>query len=1161
MRKGTVKTAILLAAAAITVVGLSGAYGYGRDYYLHRGFAALVQLPRAGSGRLLGVEFYSKALHRKADYMVYLPPGYSSHRRYPVYYLLHGMPGQPKVFVDIANMDVRLDNQLSLGHARPMILVYPDGRIGGSVLSDSEWANTPSGDIEDYVIDVMHNVDERFSTLPHRQDRVIAGFSAGAYGAMNIALHHLADFANVQSWSGYFTQTRTGLFAAASSGTLAYNSPLDYVARLRRSLPAYPLRVYMSVGRDDPASRQQQPMTSALRAYGAQVQYRIYPGGHDWSVWYPRLNQMLDLASQDTAHPVISSDRLGAGHAAQHRPAERALSTITALATHRDAIAPPSPPAQHRRRSPSELRLLSALLLALISGALINLGFVLQQRGHSRALASGRGSLIDGFRDRSWLIGQGVGWLGFLGQIISVALAPLTLVQAFSAGSLALSVPLAARLVGQCVRREQLVAIGIIATSLVSLPIGFAAGHGHLHAGVLIAAAMIAMLSGALLTPVAGSAARAIAAGALYGAADAAIKADAVALRVHGIGGLLSGWTVLTGLCTFGGFLCFQAALREGDAVRPLSLMNAFTAVTAAALGVAAFGEPVGTTPAASIAHGAAIALVLACVRPLARAQQRLIHAFPAAASAEGAGAQARPAETDQRESLSRSKLWSAFGRAHALQVAGASVLACLALVVCSLIAIGLLYTVRGLHWLAIGPSVPDALPLLQLAGFAGQHLLSTLAAGLAAGVVLGAALTRVSRPRRLIFVAILGPLLMVVASDASYALARNLRLDQVLLNRSPGLGPWLEGLLLAAGSVVARPRRSVGLSALTSRLRDPLRTRQRSPLRGGPTIADRRLVLIPLLAAGLTAAALAALVLPSNHARAQARPTRPPSNHARAQARSAPRASAIKPAAGHLLTVNFYSEALRREADYLVYLPSDYTPARRLPVFYMLHGMPGRPLAFTVNANVETKLEDLIRQHHVQPMILVFPDGRIGGRTATDSEWANTPEGRLESYVVDVLHDVDHRFATLPYRQDRAIAGLSAGAYGAANIGLHRVALFGLFQVWSGYFTQTRTGVFAHATRTQLAYNSPIDYVRAMQRVLARYPLRAFLYIGRDDSDHGQTPPMTAALRAAGADAHYAIYPGGHSWNLWSPHVDQMLIMASHYFAPAPPSSPPRQR
>ena len=528
MRKLAVTASILVAAVGITVVGLFGAYGYGRDYYLHRGFAALVQLPRAGTGRLLAVNYYSTALHRRAGYMVYLPPGYSSHRRYPVYYLLHGMPGQPKVFVDIANMDVRLDNQLALGHARPMILVYPDGRIGGSVLSDSEWANTPSGNYESYVIEVMHNVDHRFSTLARRRDRAIAGFSAGAYGALNIALHHLSDFATVQSWSGYFTQTRSGVFAAADPAHLAYNSPLERVARLGRSMAAYPLRVYLFAGRSDPASLQQKPMVNALRAGGAHVQASLYPGGHDWSVWYPRLNQMLDLASSDFARRLIAGDSRPASRAARPGPGERAL---TVVGSQRAATAPSIPTIRHHVRRPaSELRLVGALLLALISGALINLGFVLQQRGHSHALARGRHSLIDGFRDRSWLIGQSVGWLGFAGAIIAVGLAPLTLVQAFSAGSLALSVPLAARLVGQSVTREQLVAIAIIAICLASLPIGFAASHGHLHAGVLIAAAMLAMAAGAVLAPVAGSITQAIAAGVLYGAADAAIKADAVAL-------------------------------------------------------------------------------------------------------------------------------------------------------------------------------------------------------------------------------------------------------------------------------------------------------------------------------------------------------------------------------------------------------------------------------------------------------------------------------------------------------------------------------------------------------------------------------------------------------------------------------------------------------
>jgi enterochelin esterase-like enzyme len=252
----------------------------------------------------------------------------------------------------------------------------------------------------------------------------------------------------------------------------------------------------------------------------------------------------------------------------------------------------------------------------------------------------------------------------------------------------------------------------------------------------------------------------------------------------------------------------------------------------------------------------------------------------------------------------------------------------------------------------------------------------------------------------------------------------------------------------------------------------------------------------------------------------------------------------------GRLLTVHFYSRALEREADYLIYLPAGYSANRPLAAFYLLHGMPGKPVAFTVNANIEVRLEQLIRARRVQPMLLVFPDGRIDGRTASDSEWANTPSGDYESYITNVMSDVDHRYATLPCRQERAIAGLSAGAYGAANVGLHQDSMFGLIQVWSGYFLETHNGVFAHADRAVMAYNSPIDYVRTMRRTLQRYPLRIFIFGGRDDPDSVQIPPMAAALERHGAHESWAIYPGGHSWNTWTPHVDQMLVMASRDFS-----------
>ena len=824
MRRLAFKLGAVVVAAALVAAGLAGAYSYGQDYNLHRGFTTLVQFRRAGTGRLEEVRFYSPALHRNADYLAYLPPHYSSRRRYPVYYLLHGAPGKPRVWVDIANMDVRLDNQLSLGRARPMILVYPDGRIAGSTFSDSEWANTPSGNFESYVIDVMHNVDQRFATIPRRQDRVIAGFSAGAYGAMNIALHHLSDFANVQSWSGYFTQTRTGVFAGASRATLASNSPLDYVLRLRRALARYPLRVYMLVGRGDGSSAQQLPMARALLAAGARVQNRFYPGGHDWSVWYPRLNQLLDLAARDVIHPPSP-------------PATAALRRI-ALPTAAPVVA------HHPRRHP-ELGLIGALLLALLSAALINIGFVLQHRGHDHARRERHAGLSSGFREPAWLLGQATGWIGFAGQIVAVALAPLTLVQAFSAGSLALSVPLAARALGHRVARRQLVPIALIAVSLASLPLGFGSAHAHLQAGLLIAPALMVMLAGGLLAPRSSAAALAVTAGVFYGVADGAIKAASIGLRFHGTG-ILTGWTLLAALCTLGGFLAFQAALRNGDAVGPLSLMNAFTALTAITLGIAAFGEPLGSSPAAALLHAAAIVVVLAFVRPLAHAQQRFV----------GSAMEARSIPPTRSSPAWRGAVSP---RTVARGIAG-SLLGAAALLVGSLTALGLLYELRQLRLFAVGPRVSDALPLLQLADFDAQPFGRVLAAMLLAGLVLGLALIRLDRRRRAVLVGVFALLLMLTDSDASYALTRNLSFDQVLLNRAPGPGPWLEAVLLTAGSAVTGPIAGIQLPAIAPRLPHPR-------------------VLAPVLAGALGAIAIVALVLPNGHARAQPS-ARPPVPH-----------------------------------------------------------------------------------------------------------------------------------------------------------------------------------------------------------------------------------------------------------------------------------------
>ncbi|HET7047482.1 MAG TPA: alpha/beta hydrolase-fold protein [Solirubrobacteraceae bacterium] len=795
----------LLAAATMLVAGLAGAYSYGQAYSQHRGFAMVLKIPRAGTGRLMNVNFYSRALHRRAYYLAYLPPGYKASNHDPVLYLLHGMPGKPEVFINIANLDVRLDNQLSEGHLRPMIMVFPDGRIDGSVYTDSEWANTPSGDFASYVTEVVKDVDARFSTLPRRQDRVIGGFSAGAYGAINIALHHLPVFGSVEVWSGYFTQTRTGVFAHASRHALLNNSPLDYVSRLKPELAANPLRVFMFVGRDDEASVQIAPMARALNRAGARATYAVYPGGHDWDVWYPRLNQMLILASRDFSKPLPaprSTTRrrsravaLGARRRGR-RNADRAVvrRRHTRGAVDRGPRPLPSRlerafapltrrPAESLGSGSDQLLLIGALLLALLSAAAINVGFLLQHRALA-GQADGARALIGMLSNRTWLAGQAVGWVGFAGSLMAVALAPLSLVQAFAAGGLAISLPIAARMFGQPVSRRQLLAISVMAVALTSLPIALVS-HSNLHGGTLLLMSLTLLAVATAIGVNGGPAAQAIAAGCAYAVADAAIKAISTGWHAHGFAALVSVWAVLAVVGTFAGFLAFQSSLRRGSAVVAISLMNVFAALGALACGILAFGEALGTGPSATVVHLLAISLVLTSVPLLAAGQQRIA----------GSGRTLAPVRVERRRAIPRLRA----GLPGKLRGLAVKVLLLLSVFV----GVGLLYAIRGLGWLPVGPRVPDSLPLLALAHHDAQPLARVVLVWVATGAAFGLLIVWIAPRRRALAALLPALILLLIASDASFALAENLRLGSVLWGRVPPSGAWVEALLFALGAAI----------------------------------------------------------------------------------------------------------------------------------------------------------------------------------------------------------------------------------------------------------------------------------------------------------------------------------------------------------------------
>jgi len=186
------------------------------------GFAR-VQVGPAGGTVWKGTVPGESAGARGRPTFVYLPPGYSPSRRYPVAYLLHGMPGGPTSYVYSLHLAERADALIASGRTRPFIAVCPPAGTHHGYYS-GEWA----GVWEDYLVRrVVPWVDTNLPTVASAAGRVLAGLSAGGFGAVSIGLRHLGVFGVLESWSGYFhprtarSRTRTG---PCSTGTTRRSS-------------------------------------------------------------------------------------------------------------------------------------------------------------------------------------------------------------------------------------------------------------------------------------------------------------------------------------------------------------------------------------------------------------------------------------------------------------------------------------------------------------------------------------------------------------------------------------------------------------------------------------------------------------------------------------------------------------------------------------------------------------------------------------------------------------------------------------------------------------------------------------------------------------------------------------------------------------------------
>jgi len=177
----------------------------------------------------------------------------------------------------------------------------------------------------------------------------------------------------------------------------------------------------------------------------------------------------------------------------------------------------------------------AGLVLALASATALNWGWIAQHAAASAlpALELRRpiASLVSLFRNTRWLGGFVAGLAGWAVYVAALSLAPLSLVQATSAGGIGLLALLAHRGGARVSARERngvlaaTLGLGLLALSLVGGASGGREGSVRTVAAWLVASGALAVLAaaaGRLLAPGAGLG---LAAGLLYASGDVATKA------------------------------------------------------------------------------------------------------------------------------------------------------------------------------------------------------------------------------------------------------------------------------------------------------------------------------------------------------------------------------------------------------------------------------------------------------------------------------------------------------------------------------------------------------------------------------------------------------------------------------------------------------------
>ncbi|MDR7210688.1 alpha/beta hydrolase-fold protein [Flavobacterium piscis] len=180
----------------------------------------------------------------------------------------------------------------------------------------------------------------------------------------------------------------------------------------------------------------------------------------------------------------------------------------------------------------------------------------------------------------------------------------------------------------------------------------------------------------------------------------------------------------------------------------------------------------------------------------------------------------------------------------------------------------------------------------------------------------------------------------------------------------------------------------------------------------------------------------------------------------------------------GVITNVQYDSKTLSTRREMLVYTPPGYSPDKKYPVIYLLHGLNSGAGQWPYWVRADYVIDNLIAEGKIKPAIMVFPN--CNTNLTVNNPKPDEQEERKGGYkgygvsfendfLKDIIPYVESHYSVYTNRKHRALVGLSMGGGQSLNIGLSHIDTFAYI---GGFSSAPNTNEFGGLSDSKLLPN-----------------------------------------------------------------------------------------